>query len=71
MPYCVGTKNGFVVTWQITTNFHLGCDGSVPYCMPAGGPAALAVTVAAGAVTVCVTVDVIAAGAGGTEDIPA
>jgi hypothetical protein len=65
MPYCVGTKNGFVVTWQIETNFHLGCDGSVPYCIPAGA-AALAVTVA-----VCVSVCVTPAGAEGTEDIPA
>src|SRR5579885_3186358 len=26
-PYCVGTKNGFVVTWLTNTNFHLGCLG--------------------------------------------
>src|SRR4051794_32645000 len=24
-PYCVGTKNGFVVTWLTKTNFHFGC----------------------------------------------
>src|SRR5689334_8342592 len=23
-PYCVGTKNGFVVTWLTNTNLHLG-----------------------------------------------
>src|SRR3954447_8811790 len=26
-PYCVGTKNGFVVTWLMNTNFHLGWLG--------------------------------------------
>ena len=26
-PYCVGTKNGFVVTWLTKTNFHFGCLG--------------------------------------------
>ena len=26
-PYCVGTKNGFVVTWLMNANFQLGCDG--------------------------------------------
>src|SRR5688572_12349229 len=24
-PYCVGTKNGLVVTWQMRANFHFGC----------------------------------------------
>src|SRR5690242_7154057 len=27
IPYCVGTKNGFVVTWLMNTNFHLGWLG--------------------------------------------
>jgi len=27
-PYCVGTKNGFVVTWLMNANFHFGCFGS-------------------------------------------
>ena len=26
-PYWVGTKNGFVVTWLMNTNFHFGCFG--------------------------------------------
>src|SRR5207249_5394633 len=26
-PYCVGTKNGFVVTWLMKTNFHFGWFG--------------------------------------------
>jgi hypothetical protein len=26
-PYCVGTKNGLVVTWLTKTNFHFGCAG--------------------------------------------
>src|ERR1041385_5014983 len=26
-PYCVGTKNGLVVTWLTNANFHLGCLG--------------------------------------------
>ena len=25
-PYCVGTKNGFVVTWLTNTNLYSGCD---------------------------------------------
>src|SRR5437870_5845165 len=29
-PYCVGVKNGFVVTWQTKTNFHFGVDGKLP-----------------------------------------
>ena len=29
-PYCVGVKNGFVVTWQTKTNFHLGVFGKLP-----------------------------------------
>src|SRR3954468_14908837 len=45
-PYCVGTKNGFVVTWLTNTNFHFGCFGkavaassaaaALPARMPAG-----------------------------------
>src|SRR5678815_2153343 len=31
IPYCVGTKNGFVVTWLTKTHFHLGVSGSVSY----------------------------------------
>src|SRR5262245_23750970 len=26
-PYCVGTKNGLVVTWLMKANFHFGCEG--------------------------------------------
>jgi hypothetical protein len=26
-PYCVGTKNGFVVTWLMNANFHFGWLG--------------------------------------------
>ena len=26
-PYCVGTKNGLVVTWLMKANFHFGCLG--------------------------------------------
>ena len=29
-PYWVGVKNGFVVTWQTKTNFHLGVFGKSP-----------------------------------------
>src|SRR3954468_13891087 len=30
MPYCVGTKNGFVVTWLTNTNLYLGVFGKLP-----------------------------------------
>src|SRR6202167_6079182 len=30
MPYCVGTKNEFVVTWLTTTNLYDGCDPKMP-----------------------------------------
>src|SRR6185437_848326 len=30
MPYCVGTKNGLVVTWLTKTKRHFGCDGNGP-----------------------------------------
>src|SRR6266702_4773432 len=30
MPYCVGTKNGFVVTWLTNTIFHFLCAGNEP-----------------------------------------
>jgi hypothetical protein len=30
MPYCVGTKNGLVVTWLTNTKFHLGWLGKFP-----------------------------------------
>jgi hypothetical protein len=30
MPYCVGTKNEFVVTWQMKTKFHSGVLGKLP-----------------------------------------
>jgi hypothetical protein len=30
MPYWVGTKNGFVVTWLTNTNLHSGCLGRPP-----------------------------------------
>src|SRR5262249_61367421 len=29
-PYCVGTKNGFVVTWLTKANFHFGWLGELP-----------------------------------------
>src|SRR3954469_17218760 len=29
-PYCVGVKNGLVVTWLTKTNFHLGVLGYAP-----------------------------------------
>src|SRR5262249_7196774 len=29
-PYCVGVKNGLVVTWLTNTNFHFGVDGNWP-----------------------------------------
>src|SRR6266498_288551 len=38
-PYCVGTKNGFVVTWLTKTNFH---GGNFPKTPPWKFPAALA-----------------------------
>src|SRR3954453_8516701 len=34
-PYCVGTKNGFVVTWFTNTNFHFGCFGHADAAFPA------------------------------------
>ena len=30
MPYWVGTKNGFVVTWLTKTKFHSGVSGKLP-----------------------------------------
>ena len=30
MPYCVGTKNGFVVTWLTNTNRYFGVAGKLP-----------------------------------------
>ena len=30
MPYCVGVKNGLVVTWQMNTKFHSGVSGKLP-----------------------------------------
>src|SRR5690348_14276652 len=30
MPYCVGTKKVFVVTWLTNTNLQLGCEGKFP-----------------------------------------
>src|SRR5579875_3977564 len=30
MPYCVGTKNGLVVTWLTKTKRHFGCEGNGP-----------------------------------------
>src|SRR5918911_1230931 len=29
-PYCVGVKNGLVVTWLTNTNFHFGVFGKSP-----------------------------------------
>src|SRR4051812_28167503 len=34
-PYCVGTKNGFVVTWLTNTNFHFGWLGHADAASPA------------------------------------
>ena len=31
MPYWVGTKNGFVVTWLTNTKFHSGVSGKLPW----------------------------------------
>ena len=33
-PYCVGTKNGFVVTWLTNTNRYLGVFGKSPTPAP-------------------------------------
>src|SRR5262245_15731248 len=33
-PYCVGVKNGFVVTWLTNTNFHFGVSGKSPTPLP-------------------------------------
>ncbi len=30
MPYCVGTKNGFVVTWLTNTKLYSGVSGKLP-----------------------------------------
>src|SRR3954467_6918995 len=30
MPYCVGVKNGFVVTWLTNTNLYFGVTGKLP-----------------------------------------
>src|SRR3712207_2713144 len=35
-PYCVGVKNGFVVTWQTKANFHFGVFGKLPVAAAAG-----------------------------------
>jgi hypothetical protein len=40
-PYCVGTKNGLVVTWLTNVNFHAGVDGKSPTVLAAVDPAAL------------------------------
>jgi hypothetical protein len=37
-PYCVGVKNGLVVTWQTNVNFHLGVLGKLP-AVPLPAPA--------------------------------
>ena len=41
MPYCVGVKNGFVVTWLMNTKFHSGVSGKLP-ALRGCGRAALA-----------------------------
>ena len=38
MPYCVGVKNGFVVTWLMNTKFHSGVSGKLPAAAGADGP---------------------------------
>src|SRR6476620_9258166 len=38
-PYCVGTKNGFVVTWLTNTNLHFGWLGYAPLRPAAAEPA--------------------------------
>ena len=40
-PYCVGTKNGFVVTWLMNANFHFGCFGKT-FAVAASGAASAA-----------------------------
>jgi hypothetical protein len=40
IPYCVGTKNGFVVTWFTKTKFQSGVSGKRPTPLPPPPPAA-------------------------------
>src|SRR6185503_12963904 len=37
-PYCVGTKNGLVVTWLMNANLHFGCFGKT-FAVAASGAA--------------------------------
>ena len=37
-PYCVGTKNGFVVTWLTNTKSHAGVSGKLPWAPPPPPP---------------------------------
>src|SRR3954469_9550223 len=46
-PYWVGTKNGFVVTWLMNANFHLGCFGKDD-AAPVTAPNALSAPTRAG-----------------------
>jgi len=41
IPYCVGTKNGLVVTWFTNVNFHAGVDGKSPAACCADAPPVL------------------------------
>src|SRR4051794_5954192 len=41
IPYCVGTKNGFVVTWLTNTNLYLGVGGKFPAPPFAAAPESL------------------------------
>src|SRR4051812_18101948 len=42
MPYCVGVKNGFVVTWLTKTNLYFGVGGKLPAPpLDAAGPSLL------------------------------
>src|SRR3712207_9039581 len=38
MPYCVGTKNGLVVTWLTKTKLYSGVSGKFPPDPPAPPP---------------------------------
>ena len=42
MPYWVGTKNGFVVTWLMKTKFHSGVSGKFPPTPPPPPPSSSA-----------------------------
>ena len=47
-PYCVGTKNGFVVTWLMRANFHFGCLGNTVASEPSDAPSAASAAISVG-----------------------